>query len=425
MKLRSIAVMLLALCLSFYPMLPAIKTAKARTFRSILFDPFSGPTVFDDFSGSSEAKWWTYRGNTAVVPAGGRPHVLRLAHPQQGGELGQFGDSSSTSVFLGSPATAGFADGMIEFDLFFENSGWEGVSAMLTFRMQSDDTYYALRLTSTRDWYGGFMIYKRFSGWSYVGATSPWGVFPTGAWSHVSVIIGGSRMSCYKDGELICSLDDSTWSKGNWGGIGLQNNYYGGVFYIDNFRIPERIKWTPYRGSPRIDSAYGKSGSSVLFDHPSTGGDDAPFGDVDSCSMLISGADLQSFRNGVIEFDMLFNDGGQKAFFVFRMQSDSSYYAARITSTYDWSSYFVRRISATDWYVMGSQSYHWAIAPNYWTHITIIIDGSHFEMWRDWERLYSADDVTIFQGSWGGLGFYSAYKDGVFHIDNLKICIES
>lgn len=140
------------------------------------------------------------------------------------------------------PRTAEFADGMIEFDIFFETSVWAGVSAMLTFRMQSDDSYYALLLTSTNDWRSGFMIYTRYNVWRYIGSVSDPGVFPTGAWSHVIVTIGGSRMSCYKDGVLVSSVDDDTWSKGTWGGIGLQNNYYGGVFYIDNFRMPGRIK---------------------------------------------------------------------------------------------------------------------------------------------------------------------------------------
>ena len=41
------------------------------------------------------------------------------------------------------------------------------------------------------------------------------------------------------------------------------------------------------------------------------------------------------------------------------------------------------------------------------------------------DLLYSADDMSLFQGNWGGIGFYSAYKDGVFHMDNLKICVET
>jgi len=370
-----------------------------------------------------------------MVQAAGRSSVLRLTHPQPGDALGPFGSPVSTSLFLLNPVTADFADGMIEFNIYFETDAWAGVSAVLTFRMQGDDTYYALRLTSTKDWHSGFAIYSKHDGWKEIGWSDGWseigwsgwtagGVFPTRTWSKVVVTIAGSRMSCYKDGVLMSFAEDSTWSKGCWGGIGLQNNYYGGVFYIDNFRIPGRMKWVAYRGSPRIDSSFGRLGSSLLFDHPGIFGDEDSFGGADSCSAFISDPDLHLFESGVIEFDMFFDDDvGQKAFVAFRMENEHSYYAARITSTYDWSCHFVRRITANNWHVIGSKSYYWAIAPKVWFHVTIIIDGHRFELWRDYEHLLSADDWSIPRGKWGGIGFYSAYYGTKFHIDNLKICI--
>jgi len=440
MKPRSLIILIVITSLLVFSSFPALRITKARRFSSVWFEPFSGPNVYDSFDGPLKASWITYRGNPTIVAAGGRQSVLKLTHPETGDPLGHFGSSASTSLFLTNPATADFADGMIEFDLYFETSGWAGVSAMLTFRMQSENIFYALRLTSTRDWYCSFVLYLEGQERREIGAPSERGVFPTGAWSHVVVTIGGPRMSCYMDGILICSAYDETWSQGRWGGIGLQNNYYGGVFYVDNFRMPRstrmryqeeipgdtKMKWTIYRGSPRIDKSFGRSGSSLLLDHPSIFGDEAPFGSLDSCSVYVSDPDTHLFQNGVIEFDMYFdNDVGQKAFVTFRMENGSSYYAALLTSTYDWSGCFIRRFGANNWYTFGTKSYRGAIVPKRWFHVTIIIDGGHFELWRDWELLYSGDDWSIPQGKWGGIGFYSAYYGSAFYIDNVKICVQA
>ena len=425
MKLRSLVILAGIASLLVFSSFPALRVAKARKFSSIAFDPFSGPTVYDGFDSPLQDRWMIYRGTPTTVGAVGRPSVLKLTHPDAGDPFGSFGSSVGASLFLTNPRTSDFTDGMIEFDLYFETSGWSGVSAMLTFRMQSDNTYYAVRLTSTHDWYCSFVTYSSGT-MKEIGSPSDRGVFPTGAWSHVIVTVGGSRLSCYMDGIPICSADDGTWSQGNWGGIGLQNNYYDGVFYVDNFRIPGRFQWTNYRGSPRIDQSIGHSGSSLLIDHPSIFGDEASFGSMDGTSTYVSAPDLRFFQNGIIEFDMYFDtDGGQKALMTFRMESDSSYYAAEITSTYDWSGFFLRRTDPNNRYVFGTQSYHWAIGSHYWFHVRIVIDGSHFEMWRDWELLFSGDDWSIARGKWGGIGFYSAYYGTTFHIDNLKICVQA
>ena len=434
MKLKSLVLLFVVASLLVFSSLPALRIASAadyltqlasRKYSSVWFDAFSGPTVYDGFDAPLDARWVTYRGNPTIVEAGGRPSVLKLTHPEPGDASGPFSSRVGTSLFLNNPATADFADGMIEFDLFFETSGWAGVNAMLTFRMQSEDSYYALRLTSTRDWHCSFMIYSG-GDWKEIGWYIRDRVFPTGAWSHVTVVIGGQRMSCYQDGNLICFVEEwpPAWSQGHWGGVGFQNNYYSGVFYVDNFRIPGRMKWNSYRGSPRIDSNLGKSGSSMIFDHPSMFGDEASFGSMDSCSAYVSDLDLRFFQNGIIEFDMFFdNDVGQKAFMTFRMEGENSYYAARMTSTYDWSSYFVRRTGSDNWYTFGTSSGRasWA---GYWSHVTIIIDGGHFEMWKDWTIIAQGDDWSMPRGMWGGIGFYSAYYGTSFHIDNLKICLQ-
>lgn len=237
MRLGSLVILVGISSLLVLSSFPALRVAKARRFGSVWFEPFSGPEVYENFDGPLQAKWKIYRGNPTIAEGAGRPSVLKLTHPETGDALGSFGSQVGTSLFLFNPMTSEFADGMIEFDMYFDN------------------------------------------------------------------------------------------------------------------------------------------------------------------------------------------DAGQKAFVVFRVENDQSYYAARITSTHNWQGYFVRRTGANDWYAFGSKSYFWAVAPQVWFHVVIVIDGNHFELWRDMERLFSGDDWSLPRGKWGGIGFYCAYYQGSFHIDNLKICI--
>lgn len=402
---------------------PAIEVAQGQPFTAVYFEVFDDLTAFDDFEGSLSDHWATHQGSPEIRPGGGRERVLSMTHPLLGGELGAFKDEKSTALYLSNPVTANFADGMIEFDIYFETTRESGVSAMLTFRMQSDDTYYALRLTSTRDWRCYFVKHFGCGNWQIIGTQSDIGVFQTQTWSHVIVTVGGPRFQCYKDGLLICEAVDETWQRGSWGGIGLQNNYYGASFYIDNFRIPEGFQWTVYRGSPGRNTSLGRSAPSMFFDHPNELGDNAPFADINSYSAYISRPDTRCFTNGVIKFDILFdNPGGQKAFVTFRMQSDTQYYALRLTSTNDWECYFLKQNSWGGWEIIGTPSAKGMIPLQAWTHIKIVINGGQFECYRDGYLICSAFDQTWSIGTWGGIGFYSAYNRGLFHIDNLKIC---
>jgi len=395
-----------------------------QPFTAIWFEAFDGLTTCDDFGGQLSDHWTTYRGGPEIRAGGGRGSVLVMTHPDPGGELGAFKDQASTALFLSNPMTMNLADGMIEFDIYFETMRESGASAMLTFRMQSEDTYYALRLTSTRDWRCYFARYFGCGNWRTLGTQSDLGVFPTQAWSHVVVTVGGPRFQAYKDGVLICEAVDETWQRGCWGGIGFQNNYYGASFYIDNFRIPEGFQWTTYRGSPGRDTFSGRSAPSMLFDHPSELADGAPFADINCYSAYVSKPDMRCFTNGAVEFDILFdNPGGQKAFITFRMQSDTEYYAVRLTSTKDWTCYFLRQNGWGGYEILGTQSANGVIPLQAWTHIKIVINGGQFECYRDGYLICSAFDQTWSIGTWGGIGFYSAYNRGLFHIDNLKICL--
>ena len=400
-----------------------IRTVEAQPFTAVWFETFDGLSAFDDFSGSLSSRWTIYRGSPEIIASGGREHVLSLAHPLTGGELGAFKDEASAALYLSNPATGTFTDGMIEFDIYFDTARENGASAMLVFRMQSDDTYYALRLTSTQDWRCYFVKYFGCGNWRIIGTESDLGVFSTQTWSHVAVTIGGPRFQAYKDGTLICEAVDETWQRGSWGGIGFQNNYYGASFYIDNFRIPEGFQWTNYRGSPERNASLGRSAPSMFYDHPSGAGDGAPFADVNSYSAYVSSPNTRCFTNGVIEFDILFDSpGGQKAFITFRMQSDTEYYALRLTSTSDWECYFLKQNGWGNWEIIGTPSAKGMIPLQAWTHIKIVINGGQFECYRDGHLLCSAFDQTWSIGTWGGIGFYSAYNRGQFYIDNLKIC---
>jgi len=401
-----------------------IQVSKGQTASGIYFDPFDSLTVFDDFSGSISDHWTIYGGNPQIVSANGRNSVLKMTHLLTGDAPYVFKEPANTAIFLSNPVTRDFADAMIEFDIFFETSKESGVSAMLTFRMQTDETYYALQLTSTKDWKSHFVKNFAWGAWQVIGTESDQGAFPTGMWSHVTVTIGGPRFQCYKDGALICEAQDDTWQRGSWGGIGLVNNYYNGVFYISNFKVPQGFEWTTYRGSPGRDYAAGRSAPSMFFDHPSDAGDAAPFADVNSYSAYISKPNTKRLSNGVIEFDIQFDHpGGQKAYVTFRMQSDTQYYALMLTSTNDWPCYFLQQNGWAPANALGIQSAQGMIPLYVWTHIKIVINGGLFQCYRDGYLLCTAFDTTWSIGIWGGIGFYSAYKQGLFHIDNLKIHI--
>ncbi|MFH0849107.1 MAG: hypothetical protein V1857_06365 [archaeon] len=450
---KTLSVPLLAtILIIIQSMSPVVQTVSSDSFLTY-FDSFNGPTVFDDFSGKLTDRWTVYRGNPYVASEGGRSDVLVMNHPQSGGEFSNFGDAQSTSVYLTNPSTSAFTDGMLEFDIYFATSGEAGVSANIVFRMQDDSTYYVLHLTSTRDWKSYFAKYSAECGpprWQIIGVESPPGVFPTGAWSHVTVTIGGPRFEACKDGLPICFAVDNMWGDTAFGGIGILNNYYNGVFYIDNFRIPGRFNWVVYRGSPGPESSQGRMAPSWLFEHPVETSDEGPFADIGAYSAYVSNPKTNSFVNGVISFDMLFpSDGGQKALLVFRMQSESTHYALRLTSTSDWpSARFekIRGFGITE--AIGTESGKGIFPVGVWKHVMVVINNCHFEAYVEdtepigscntcnpptfpigqnlkskWTLITSADDSEWPAGCFGGIGFYSGYTKTVFRIDNLKICL--
>ena len=423
--MKRLSVLLSVSLLVIVALSPAVRTAQAQPFSAIYFDPFDAPTVFDDFSGQLSDHWTVFRGSPATVNAAGRSNVLQMSHPQTGGALGLFGDPKSTSSYLTNPSTITFADGMIEFDIYFATNSGSGQSANIIFRMQASDQYYSLRLTSTPVW---TCYFARYFGccdnFAIIGSQSSPGAFQTGTWSHVVVTIGGPRFEAYKDGVLICQAEDNIWQRGTYLGLGILNNYYSGVFYISNFNIPGRFQWNVYRGSPGPNPGQGRIAPSWMFDHPAEGGDEAPFADGSAYSAYVSTPKTACFTNGVIEFDVLFaNNAGQKAFLVFRMQDDSNYYGLRLTSTGDWKCHFTKFKGFGNVQTIGTESSQGQFSAGVWSHIKVVINGSHFECYKDGSLICSVDDPEWSMGQYGGIGFYSAYLRGMFFIDNLKICV--
>lgn len=183
--------------------------------------------------------WQVTDGNPQIDASLGKdPPSLRLNSSQTRTPT-IFGSSSGgSSLYLKNPATTDFQNGVIEFDVFFDNDPTFGDQAVVTFRMLDANTYYGALLANTAGWHSNFIMVRNGVITS-IGNESDAQVFPSRVWSHVSIVIESSTMKVFKDGGAtpIFSAEDSSWSEGKWGGIGLYSAYYNGVFHIDNFNV--------------------------------------------------------------------------------------------------------------------------------------------------------------------------------------------
>lgn len=153
--------------------------------------------------------------------------------------------TQTDSVYLENPITTGFQDGVIEFDVFFDNQPNAGDIAVITFRMLDSKTYYGALLTNTKDWTSSFIV-AREGEITRIGDQSEWQAFPTCSWSHVVISIAGSSFTLVKDNKVLLSATDSSWSDGKWGGIGVYAGYFRGMFHIDNFLVRDTSKPLTY-----------------------------------------------------------------------------------------------------------------------------------------------------------------------------------
>jgi len=153
--------------------------------------------------------------------------------------------AQADSVYLENPITTGFQDGVIEFDIFFDNQPNVGDVAVITFRMLGSKTYYGALLTNTKDWTSSFIV-AREGEITRIGNQSEWQAFPTRSWSHIVITVTGSLFTLVKDNKMLLSATDSNWSEGKWGGVGIYAGYLRGMFHIDNFFLRDTSKPLTY-----------------------------------------------------------------------------------------------------------------------------------------------------------------------------------
>jgi hypothetical protein len=194
---------------------------------SLVFSvPFTDP--FDSLD-----NWTVVGGSPGVDRADGNPAPsLKLNNSWN---ITTFG-TQTDSVFLRNPITVDFEDGIIDFDIYFDNDPWAGDTAVITFRMLDSNTYYGASLTNTRDWPSSFIVVRQGEV-NQVGNQSQVQAFPTRYWSHVTIVIKGTSLTLLKDGKELLSARDESWIEGKWGGIGIYAAYFQGLFHVDNFSV--------------------------------------------------------------------------------------------------------------------------------------------------------------------------------------------
>lgn len=199
----------------------------------------------DTFESPNLANWVVCGGSPKIDnTTGNPPPSLKLSNPSNDNSFG----GQTDSVYLNNPMTVDFQDGIIEFDIRFDNDPGMGDVAVITFRMLDSKTYYGAALSNTWNWGSSFILVQQGQV-AKIGNQSALQAFPTRSWSHVTVIVRGSSLRLLKDDEPLFSAVDATWSEGKWGGIGIYSAYFAGSFHIDNFYIRDTSKPLTYRSA--------------------------------------------------------------------------------------------------------------------------------------------------------------------------------
>jgi hypothetical protein len=180
--------------------------------------------------------------------------------------------------------------------------------------------------------------------------------------------------------------------------------------------------WTVVSGAPQLDTSIGLDPPSLRVGNQDTQA--TLFGQSPQIdSLYLSNPETADFQNGTIEFDIYFDNqpgAGDRAVITFRMLDRDTYYGALLSNTLDWNSNFIivrHGVAST----IGNVSSAQAFPTHAWSHVKLAIDGSTFALYKDDLEIASARDVSWGDGKWGGLGIYSAYFNGVFHIDNFSV----
>jgi uncharacterized membrane protein YeaQ/YmgE (transglycosylase-associated protein family) len=149
----------------------------------------------------------------------------------------------TNSIYWSNPDTGVLTDFELDFWIKFES---DVSKALITFRMQDDQNYYAALLSDTRDWYSQFFKFAGGVGASIGNRSREQGEFDQNAWAHVKLIAKGVQFLAFKDGSPLFNATDSQFTTGRKLGIGVYNGYTYGSFKVDSFHIEttERLVYT-------------------------------------------------------------------------------------------------------------------------------------------------------------------------------------
>jgi len=194
---------------------------------------------------------------------------------------------------------------------------------------------------------------------------------------------------------------------------------YGVSPFVDPFN--DLSNWKPVSGNPQIDSSSISPNPPSLQMSSSVAGD-STFGQGGD-SIHLENPKTIEFQDGTISFDILFDNDplvGDRAVITFRMQDSDTYYGAMLSNTHDWNSTFIV-VNNGQVHAIGDASTVQAFPTRTWSRVTLLIKGSQFIASINGQPVFSASDDSWSEGKWGGIGIYSAYFAGVFHIDNFGI----
>lgn len=201
--------------------------------------------------------------------------------------------------------------------------------------------------------------------------------------------------------------------------LSLMSITYGASPFSDPFN--DLGNWKPVSGNPQIDSSNISPNPPSLRMNSNVAGD-FTFGEG-SDSIYLENPRTTEFQDGTINFDIFFDNDplvGDRAVITFRMLDSSTYYGAMLSNTHDWSSTFIV-VKNGQVRAIGNASTPQAFPTRTWSRVTLLIKGYQFIALTNGQPVFSASDTSWSEGKWGGIGIYSAYLAGVFHIDNFGI----
>ena len=185
--------------------------------------------------------------------------------------------------------------------------------------------------------------------------------------------------------------------------------------------------WKLYRGPEElkqmIDPQIGLPAPSLMI--PAAGSivpDPPGFGD-NVTSVYLWNPDTSRLANFTLDFWIYFDDtvgSGGRAMVTFRMQDDRNYYAAYLSDDKTWTSRMMK-FSDDKGNVLGETRDRGIFAPQTWSHVSLEVQGSKFNLSKDGSLILTASDSQWLAGITYGIGIYNGFTGHSFHIDNLEL----